>query len=189
MKFYLSKHMKHIDFQMMSKLKNFVIVELRTEITEKKFIKNNVTYQTLQRNIIEIEFNLNQKQKFQIDSFRDDKKRDRNFHDDLNDRFNKFLRNKDCEKRRKEDRFENERNDNRKDRRKDDRERRRKSRNKRRKNRKNDTFVIDSNTNLVERERKQQKHDERQVKETCYKCEFTNHFIEVCSKQKEKSKN
>ena len=62
-KFYLSKYMKHIDFQMMSKFKNFVIVELRIEMKEKKFIKNNVIYQKLQRNIIEIEFNLNQKQK------------------------------------------------------------------------------------------------------------------------------
>ena len=64
MKFYLSKHMKHIDFQMMSKFKSFVIVELRIEMTKKKFIKNNVIYSKLQRNIIEIEFNLNQKLKF-----------------------------------------------------------------------------------------------------------------------------
>ena len=161
MKFYLSKHMKHIDFQMMSKFKSFIIVELRIEITKKKFIKNNVIYQKLQRNIIEIEFNLNQKQKFQINSFRDDKKRNRNFHDDLNDRLNKFLRDKNCERRRKENRFENDRNDNRKDRRKDNRERRRKNRNKRRKNRKNDIFVIDSNVDFVEREKKQKKHNER----------------------------
>ena len=99
------------------------------------------------------------------------------------------MRNKDRERRRKENRFEDDRNDNRKDRRKDNRERRRKNRNKRRKNRKNDTSVINSNTNLVEREKKQQKHDERQVKKTCYKCEFTNHFIEICSKYKKKSKN
>ena len=193
MKFYLSKHMKHINFQMMSKLKNFVIVELRIEMTKKKFIKNNVIYSKLQRNIIKIEFNLNQKLKFQINSFRENKKKDRNFHDDVNNRFNKFFRNRNRDKDRKEreeDRFEDDRNNNQKEnRRKDDRERKRKDCNKRRKDRKNDTSVIDSNTDFVEREKKQKKHDERQVKETCYKCEFTNHFIEICSKHEKKSKN
>ena len=84
-----------------------------------------------------------------IDNCRDDKKRNRNFHDDLNDRFNKFLRNKNREKRRKknivsktikitikkkivEKMIVN-----------DDE-----------KNQENDTFVIDSNINFIEREKK-----------------------------------
>ena len=186
MKFYLSKYIKHIDFQMMNKLKNFVIVELRIEITEKKFIKNNVIYLKLQRNIIKIEFNLNQKLKFQIDNFRNNKKRDRNFHDDTNDRFNKFSRNRNRDRNRKDrekNRSKSDRNDNQeKKQRKNDCERRRKNRNKRRKNQKNDTLIINSNTDFVERERKQKKHDERQIKEIYYKCELTNHFIETCSK-------
>ena len=178
--------MKHINFQMINKFKNFVIVELRIEITKKKFIKNNVIYSKLQRNIIKIEFNLNQKLKFQIDNFRNNKQKNRNFHDDVNDRFNKFSRNKDCDKdreNRKEDRSKSDRNDNqKKERRKNDRERRRKNRNRRRKDRKNDTSIIDSNIDSFERERKQKKHDERQIKKIYYKCEFTNHFIEICSK-------
>ena len=177
----------------MNKLKNFVIVELRIKMTKKKFIKNNVIYSKLQRNIIKIEFNLNQKLKFQIDNFRKNKKRNRNFHDDVNDRFNKFFRNKNRDRnrrKREEDRSKSDRNDNQKeDRRKNDRERKRENRNKERKNRKNDTFVINSNTDFVERKKKQKKHDERQIKKTYYKCEFTNHFIEICSKHEKKSKS
>ena len=69
-----------------------------------------------------------------------------------------------------------------KNRRKNNRERKRKNRNKRRKNRKNNTSIIDSNIDFLEREKKQKKHNERQIKKTCYKCEFTNHFIEICLK-------
>ena len=100
--------------------------------------------------------------KFQIDNFRNNKK-NRTFHDDVNDRFNKFLKNKNRDKKRK-------------------------NRNKRRKNRKNNTFVIDLNIDFVEREKKQKKHDERQIKKFYYKCEFTNHFIEICSKYKKNQK-
>ena len=39
--------------------------------------------------------------KFEIDNFRNNKKKDRNFHDDVNDRFNKFSRNKNRDKNRK----------------------------------------------------------------------------------------
>ena len=59
MKFYLLKHIKQIDFQMMNKFKNFVIVELRIKMTKKihqkqrylfeittKYHKNRIQYKS-----------------------------------------------------------------------------------------------------------------------------------------------
>ena len=42
MKFYLSKHIKYIDFQIINKFKNFVIVELQIEMTKKYSLKTTL---------------------------------------------------------------------------------------------------------------------------------------------------
>ena len=191
LKFYLSTHMKHINYQMMNKFKNFVSIDIRTEMIDKKFIKRSVIYEKLQQNIIEIEFSLKQKKKIQIDESRKNK-RNRSSYDDHNDRFNKFSRdsNRGGRGRDREDSVEGDENDNRDhdrdNRREDDRDREREDRNRRREEREDDTSATESNIDSVDRERKQKKREERQANESCYKCDFKSHWVKKCKK---KSKN
>ena len=176
--------MQHINYMQMNKFKNSILFELVAKMTNKKFIKKNTIYEKLQRNIIEIEFNLTQKKQIQFDDSRK-YKRNRNFDDDSNDRFNKFSRdsNRENRERDKKSRFEKNHNDsqknNRDDRRENDRERKRKNRDKKRERREerreNDTFAIEFNIDFVDRKKKQKKRNERQTNESCFKCEFKNH--------------
>lgn len=195
MKSYLPPDMQHTNYMQMSKLKSSVLPELVAEMTGKESIKKSTTYEELQRNIIEIESSLTQKKQIQSGDSRR-YKRDRSSDDDPNDRPSKSSRGSDREGRgrdrggRSEENHNDSQEDNRDDRRGDDRGREREGRDRGRERRgerrEGDTPATGSNTDPVDREKKQKERDERQTNESCFKCESKSHWAKEC---KEESKN